>query len=73
MIDVAEDIMSAVRESAGLVMQSENADAMDRIEQEIIAVQEAVLALHKAKQTHSVSATDYATQIQAYSQRMQEL
>ena len=36
-------------------------------------VQEAVLALHKAKQSCSVSATDYATRIQAYSQRMQEL
>lgn len=73
MIEDAEDIMEAVRESAGLVMQPENADAMNRIEQEIIEVQEAVLALHKAKQSCSISATDYATQIQAYSQRMQEL
>ncbi|WP_077533292.1 zinc ribbon domain-containing protein [Massiliimalia massiliensis] len=73
MIEDAEDIMEAVRESAGLVMQPENADAMNRIEQEIIEVQEAVLALHKAKQSFSVSATDYATHIQAYSQRMQEL
>ena len=73
MIEDAEEIMAAVRESAGLVMQPENAEAMNRIEQEIIEVQEAVLALHKAKQGCSVSATDYATQIQAYSQRMQEL
>ena len=73
MIEDAEDIMDAVRESAGLVMQPENADAMNRIEQEIIEVQEAVLALHKAKQTRSIGATDYAAQVQAYSQRMQEL
>ena len=73
MIEDAEEIMAAVRESAGLVMQPENAEVLNRIEQEIIEVQEAVLALHKAKQNCSVSATDYATQIQAYSQRMQEL
>ena len=73
MIDDAEEITAAVRESAGLVMQPDNAETLNRIEQEIIEVQEAVLALHKAKQSCSVSATDYATQIQAYSQRMQEL
>lgn len=54
-------------------MQPENAEALNRIEREIIEVQETVLALHKAKQGCSVSSTDYATQIQAYSQRMQEL
>ena len=48
-------------------------DILERVEQEIIEVQEAVLTLHKAKQNCSVSATDYATQIQAYGQRMQEL
>ena len=31
------------------------------------------LNVHQAKHSCSVSATDYATQIQAYSQRMQEL
>ena len=54
-------------------MQPENEETLNRIGQEIIEVQEAVLALHKAKQSCSVSATDYATRIQAYSQRMQEL
>ena len=73
MVEDAEEIMTAVRESAGLVLQSENEETLNRIEQEIIEVQEAVLALHKAKQSCSVSAADYATQIQAYSQRMQEL
>lgn len=73
MIDSAEEIVSAVRESAGLIMEPDNRNALNKVEQQIIDVQEAVLTLHKAKQLHSVSATDYVTQIQEYSQRMKEL
>ena len=73
MIEDAEEIMTAVKESAGLVMEPENRAALDRIEQEIIDLQNAVLELHKAKQQRSVTAADYAAQIKEYSQRMQEL
>ena len=73
MIEDAEEIMAAVKESAGLVMEPENRAALDRIEQEIIDLQNAVLELHKAKQLRSVTAADYAAQIKEYSQRMQEL
>lgn len=73
MIEDAEEIMTAVKESAGLVMEPENRAALDRIEQEIIDLQNTVLELHKAKQQRSVTATDYAAQIKEYSQRMQEL
>ncbi len=73
MIEDAEEIMAAVKESAGLVMEPENRAALERIEQEIIDLQNAVLELHKAKQQRSVTAADYAAQIKEYSQRMQEL
>ena len=73
MIEDAEEIMMAVKESAGLVMEPENRAALERIEQEIIDLQNAVLELHKAKQQRSVTAADYAAQIKEYSQRMQEL
>ena len=73
MIEDAEEIMMAVKESAGLVMEQENRAALERIEQEIIDLQNAVLELHKAKQQRSVTAADYAAQIKEYSQRMQEL
>ena len=53
MIEDAEEIMAAVKESAGLVMEPENRAALDRIEQEIIDLQNAVLELHKAKQQRS--------------------
>lgn len=73
MIEDAEEIMTAVKESAGLVMEPENRAALDRIELEIIDLQNAVLELHKAKQQRSVTAADYAAQIKEYSQMMQEL
>lgn len=73
MIEDAEEIMAAVKESAGLVMEPENRAALDRIEQEIIDLQNAVLELHKAKQQRSVTTADYASQIKGYSQWMQEL
>ena len=62
MIEDAEEIMTAVKESAGLVMEPENRAALDRIEQEIIDLQNAVLELHKLKQQRSVTAADYAAQ-----------
>ena len=73
MIEDAEEIMAAVKDSAGLVMEPENKAALDRVEQEIIDLQNAVLELHKAKQQRSVTAADYAAQIKECSQRMQEL
>lgn len=73
MIEDAEEIMAAVKDSAGLVMEPENKAALEQVEQKIIDMQNAVLELHKAKQQRSVTATDYAAQIKEYSQRMQEL
>lgn len=73
MIADAEEIVAAVMDSAGLVMEPENQASLERVEQEIIDLQNAVLELHKAKQQRSVTAADYAAQIKEYSQRMQEL
>ena len=57
MIEDAEEIMAAVKESAGLVMEPENRAALDRIEQEIIDLQNSVLELHKAKQQRRSKST----------------
>ena len=73
MIEDAEEIMAAVKDSAGLVMEPENKAALDRVEQEIIDLQNAVLELHKAKQQRSITAADYAAQIKECGQCMQEL
>lgn len=73
MIEDAEDVMAAVKESAGLVLEPENKAALEQVAQEIIDLQNAVLELHKAKQQRSVTAADYAAKIREYSQRMKEL
>lgn len=73
MIEDAEEIMQAVRDSAGLVMEPDNQAALNKVEQEIIDLQNTVLELHKAKQQRSVTAADYAAQIQECSQQMREL
>ena len=73
MIEDTEEIMAAVKDSAGLVMESENKAALDRVEQEIIDLQNPVRELQKAKQQRSVTATDYAAQIKEYRERMQAL
>ena len=56
-----------------MCIRDRNKAALERVEQEIIDLQNAVLELHKAKQQKSVTAADYAEQIREYSQRMQEL
>lgn len=73
MIENADDIMAAVKDSAGLVMQPENAAALAGIEQEIIKVQETALGLHKAKQAHKITDGEYAVKISECGQRMKEL
>ncbi len=65
--------MAAVKESAGLVLQPENAEALAAIEQEIIDIQENALGLHKAKQAHKITESEYAARISECSQRMKEL
>ena len=47
--------------------------ALDRIDEQIIEIQEAMLALHKAKQRMEISAADYAAKVKDYSDRMKEL
>lgn len=73
MIDGADEIIGAVRDSARLVLQPENAAALAEVEQAIIAVQETALGLHKAKQAHAITDTEYAVRIGECSRRMQEL
>jgi len=73
MLEDAEEIVAAVRDSAGLVMQPQNQAELERVEQEIISTQDTVLSLHKAKQKRSIGAAEYAERIREYSQKMQEL
>ena len=73
MAEDADEIIAAVRESAELALEPQNAAALDAVQQEIIKIQEAVLELHKAKRQLSVAGADYVAQIQSYKERMMEL
>lgn len=61
LVDSAEEVVESVRDGAEL--EPENKAALHRIDEEIIALQEAALALHKAKQRMEVSAADYAAKV----------
>lgn len=58
MVEDADEIIGTVRDSVRLVMQPENV---------------AALALHKAKQAHSITESEYAERIRECSSRMTEL
>ena len=73
LIDSAEDVVEAVRDGAELALEPENKAAITRIEEEIIEIQESVLALHKTKQRMEIGAADYAAQVKEYSERMKAL
>jgi len=73
MIVDAEEVVQLVRDSTGLVMEPENKAELERVEQEIIELQTAVMELHKAKQKRGISAAEYAERVREYSQRMEEL
>lgn len=73
LIDSAEEVVEAIREGAELALEPECKAAIDRIEAEIIEIQEAALALHKAKQRLEIGAAEYSAQVKEYSDRMRDL
>ena len=73
LVDSAEEVVEAVRDGAELALEPENKAAMDRIDEETIQLQEAALALHKAKQRMEIGSVEYASRVKEYSERMKEL
>ncbi len=53
--------------------QGDTGDRQREIEDQIIALQEKALALHKAKQRMEVSTADYTAQVKEHSERMKAL
>jgi hypothetical protein len=64
-----DDVLDVVEESCA----ADNHIELEHVQQDIIAIQEAVLALHKAQQQGAVSEMDYEIKIASYSQQMDEL
>ena len=73
LVDSAEEVVEVVRDGTELALEAENKAAMERIDEETIQLQEAALALHKAKQRMEIGAVEYASRVKEYSERMKEL
>lgn len=71
--DGMDDVLDVVEESCTEVMETGNHTELEEMQREIITIQEAVLALHKAQQQGSVSEMEYEIKIASYSQQMDEL
>ena len=71
--DGMDDVLDVIEESCAEVLEVDNHAEMEHVQQDIITIQEAVLALHKAQQQGSVSEMDYEIKIASYSQQMDEL
>ena len=71
--DGMDDVLDVVEESCAEVLEADNHTELDRVQQDIITIQEAVLAFHKAQQQGAVSEIDYEIKIASYSQQMDEL
>ena len=72
-VDNIDEAIDAISESCSAEFQVDNHEALSEIEQQIVEIQENVLALHRARQNCGTTDAEYNAQISAYSQRMQEL
>ena len=73
LIDNAAEIVDTIKEGAALALEPVNKAEIARIDAEIISIQKAALALHKAKQQMSVTDADYAAKVKECSNRMKAL
>ena len=71
--DNADEVLATVKSSIDIECHGGTDDRLREIDDEIIALQEAGLALHKAKQRMEVSTVDYAATVKEYSDRMKVL
>ena len=71
--DGMDFVMDTVQDVCEEVLDTGSRDELDQVQQEIITIQEVVLALHKDQQQDTISNEDYDLQVAAYSQRMDEL
>ena len=71
--DGMDIVMDTLQDTCEEVLDIGSRGELDQVQQEIITIQEAVLALHKDQQQGAISNEDYDLKVAAYSQRMDEL
>lgn len=70
LIENAGTVVDVIKEGAGLAMEPDNRAALAQIEEDIIEIQESVLALHRDKKEMRISTADYAAKVKEYSEQM---
>ena len=73
MTDNADEVIETVREGAKLAMEPENKEKLTQVEQDIVALQEKVLAIHKRKIAKQVTDEEYNAVVKRYSAQIEEL
>lgn len=71
MVDGSEEIIEAIEKSAASEMRTDT--DIDNIDQQIIAIQEEVLTLHRQKQRLAITEEDYQKRLAAFGEQMKEL
>ena len=70
LIENAGTVVDVIKEGAGLAMEPDSRAALAQIEEDIIEIQESVLALHRDKKEMRISTADYAAKVKEYSEQM---
>ena len=72
-IDGMDIVIDTVQDACEEILDTGSRAELEQVQQEIITIQEAVLALHKDQQQGMLSNEDYNQKVAAYSQRMDAL
>ena len=71
-LESANDVTDAIRQSTYSVIATDGKAELEQVENEIIKIQEDVLALHKAKQRMEITPAEYTAKVRECSEAMKE-
>ena len=73
MTENANEVIETVREGAKLAMEPENREKLTQVEQDIVALQEKVLGIHKRRIAKQVTDEEYNAVVKRYTDQIEQL
>ena len=73
MTEDANEVIETVREGAKLAMEPENREKLTQVEQDIVALQEKVLGIHKRRIAKQVTDEEYNAVVKRYTDQIEQL
>ena len=73
MTENANEVIETVREGAKLAMEPENRETLTQVEQDIVALQEKVLGIHKRRIAKQVTDEEYNAVVKRYTDQIEQL